>query len=74
MHKLVTIYLKDWDDETEEGLEHAAVEEHLEEYLADGWTVRQLTPVPGHDAESGVNVVWLVVLLVKEGSSGTFRS
>ncbi len=67
--KLVTIFLSDDDDEDME------VQEHLEEYLDDGWTVRSVVPVgagAGYgaggeaDAEGHCYVAgWMAVLLEK---------
>ncbi len=38
MQKLVTIFLSDDDDDDME------VQEHLDEYLEEGWTIRSVTP------------------------------
>ena len=69
MQKLVTIYL----DNTAYGKpsvigcyadKHAAVEEHLHEYLSDGWQVRSLFGLGGTSGLSAQG--WLAVVLERE--------
>ena len=70
MQKLVTIYLDNgayargkmlvtsYDDM------HGVVEEHLMNYLADGWTIKQLTALGGNS--DGLSVRgWIAVVLEK---------
>jgi hypothetical protein len=69
MQKLVTIFLSDDDDEDME------VQEHLDDYLEEGWTVRMIKSFGAgagygaggeSDAEGHCYVAgWLAVLLEK---------
>jgi hypothetical protein len=70
MQKLVTVYL---DNHAYMGGKllrgsyadkHGLVEEHLRDYLADGWAVKQIHSFGG--ADDGLNVRgWIVVVLEK---------
>ncbi len=70
MQKLVTVYL---DNHAYMGGKllrgsfadkHGLVEEHLEPYLADGWSIKKIHSFGG--ANEGLNVRgWLVALLEK---------
>jgi hypothetical protein len=69
MQKLVTIFLSDDDDEDME------VQEHLDDYLEEGWTIRSMVPFGagagyGTGGESDTDghcyvAGWLSVLLEK---------
>ncbi len=69
MQKLVTIFLSDDDDDDME------VQEHLEEFLEDGWHIQTMTPLGAgagygaggeSDAEGHCYVAgWLAVVLEK---------
>jgi hypothetical protein len=70
MQKLVTIYLDNSAYKIQKptfsayGPMHARVEEHLQEYLKDGWTIQSVTGFGGND--QGINVRgWLAVVLSK---------
>jgi hypothetical protein len=58
MQKVVTLYLSAWKQE------HGAVEEHLAEYLLDGWRVHSVAAAGGTDTINGLNT-WVVVVLEK---------
>ena len=69
MQKLVTIFISDDDDEDME------VQEHLDDYLEEGWTIRSMVPFGagagyGTGGESDTDghcyvAGWLSVLLEK---------
>jgi hypothetical protein len=66
--KLVTVYLDNlaygsgkWIN-TGYGDKHGLIEEHLAQYLADGWTIRSFTGFGG-GGESITGRAWLAVLL-----------
>jgi hypothetical protein len=67
MQKLVTFFLSDDDDDDIE------VQEHLDDYLEDGWSVKSVTPMGagcgqsgGEDADGHCYVAgWLAVVLEK---------
>ncbi|MCY3018834.1 MAG: hypothetical protein NTW87_07385 [Planctomycetota bacterium] len=69
MQKLVTIYLdrraylggKMLVGPLAGADKHCCVEEHLKEYLADGWSVKSLCAVGGETGMDG----WLAVVLEK---------
>ncbi len=69
MQKLVTVYL----DKTAYGLpnnlggygdKHGFVEEHLQEYLTEGWHVRSLFGLAGSSNDSRQG--WVAVVLEKD--------
>jgi len=69
MQKFITIFLTDDDDDDME------VQEHLDEYLEEGWSIRSVTPFGagagygsggGSDTEGHCYVAgWLAVVLEK---------
>lgn len=56
MQKLVTICLNGYN------LEHGVVEEHLSEYLADGWRITSVCAAGG-SAGAHSATVWVTVVL-----------
>jgi hypothetical protein len=60
MQKLVTILLH---DSSKAHGHHARVEEHLEEFLVDGWRVVSMTPVGHTGGQSRGTRAWLAVVL-----------
>lgn len=58
MQKVVTLYLSAWKRE------HGVTEEHLADYLSDGWRVVSVTSAGGTDSINGLNS-WVVVVLEK---------
>ena len=72
MQKLVTVYLDNGAYrggrmlmKTYFAEKHGCVEEHLQSYLADGWTVAQIHGFGG-SAESPPARGWITVLLEKK--------
>ncbi|MCX7009517.1 MAG: hypothetical protein NTY53_20110 [Kiritimatiellaeota bacterium] len=71
MQKLVTIYLDNGAYREGRMLitsfadKHGLVEEYLQKYLTDGWTIKQVSGFGGN-AESPMARGWLAVLLEKE--------
>ena len=71
MQKLVTVYLDNaaYGRPKVSGCyadKHGLVEEHLQEYLGDGWSTRSLCGVGGGDSPCCQG--WLAVVLVKNGT------
>lgn len=60
MQKLVTIYLDNTFDHNQVS---GKVDEHLEHYLADGWTVKVLSAMSGGAADNMTSCGWVTVLL-----------
>jgi len=63
MQKLVTVYLRDVNDA---GTCHidGKVQEHLQDLLAEGWRIKQLTTLSGNrGGETEVSTGWIVLLL-----------
>jgi len=76
MQKLVTIFLeinayrpkdKLFDIELWTAEKHGFVEEHLKDYLADGWAIKSLCALSGGTSTSG----WLAVVLEKAEPHGS---
>jgi hypothetical protein len=71
MQKLVTIYLDNGGYAKGKFLvggladKHGLVEEHLQQYLADGWTIMQVHGFGGA-AESPLARGWITVVLEKK--------
>ena len=69
MQKLITLYL------SAHKLPHGSVDEHLSEYLADGWRVATICAAGGAGAAAGVESyktfdstsAWVAVVLEKAG-------
>jgi len=73
MQKLVTIYLDNSAYARGKmpvgsfGDKHALVEEHLQQYLAEGWTIRSVSGFGG--GSDGLSVRgWVIVLLEKNAA------
>ena len=70
MQKLVTVYLdngaykQDHMIVTHFADVHGTIEEHLGEYLKDGWTIKSMTGFGGHSQSISVRG-WLAVVLEK---------
>jgi hypothetical protein len=62
MQKLITVLLH---DTAKRDAAHGKVEEHLEEYLCDGWRVHSVTPVGHTGGQSRGLRAWLAVVLEK---------
>jgi hypothetical protein len=60
MQKLVTILLH---DNSREHTQHGAIEEHLREYLTEGWRIASVTPVGQTGGQSRGTRAWLAVVL-----------
>ena len=71
MQKLLTIYLDNQAYKSEKWFtvaqseKHTLVEEHLEQYLSNGWRVVQMTALGGA-AESFYARGWVAVLIEKD--------
>ena len=63
MQKLVTIHLT--SNVLHKPMKPGQVEEHLEQYLADGWVIETVTALGGCASESGAQG-WVVAVLKKE--------
>ena len=62
MQKLVTVLLY---DATKSDARHGRVEEHLDEYLAEGWHVVSVTPIGHTGGQSHGARAWMAVVLEK---------
>jgi hypothetical protein len=56
MQKLLTLHLFAWQ------MQHGTVEEHLTEYLTDGWSITSVTAAGGASDMTGTRVFVAVVL------------
>ena len=71
MQKLVTIYLDNTAYSqgrmivTTYGDQHGLVEEHLQGYLADGWSIKDIAAFGGNSESLSVRG-WLAVILEKK--------
>jgi len=64
--KLVSIYMRDIADNSGAFTKHKTVEEHLGNYTAGGWRVRQFTTLSGNSSgETDAGAGWIIVLLEK---------
>jgi hypothetical protein len=61
MQKLVTIYLSNLNTR------HGTVEEHLADYMQEGWHVSSICPARAPTSKAGG--IWLAVVLEKNGRS-----
>ena len=60
MQKLVTVLLH---DNSRDQSQHGEVEEHLKEYLSEGWRILSVTPVGHTGGQSRGTRAWLAVVL-----------
>ena len=66
MEKLVSVYLDVTGYDRKSGIRlsnadlHNRVQEHLNEYLSQGWTVKKLSCLPGSDSGG-----WVIAVLEK---------
>ena len=67
MQKLITVYLR--DNVGNSPTSHGSVQEHLDDYLKEGWEVKNMVPVGsvacGGDTSTTKVAGWLSILLEK---------
>lgn len=77
MQKLITIYLDNTAYPTKFGKaygdKHGFIEEHIKDYLLNGWNVKSITAFGGNNDSWNVRG-WLIVLLEKENNEDTIKN
>jgi len=65
LQKLITIYLKDIDG-CGDFIDSGETQEHIGDYLSDGWIIKNLTTLSGNGGgETEVSAGWVVVVIEK---------
>jgi len=57
MQKLLTIYISD-----AKSPKHGAIEEHLEQYMAEGWRIKKIDTLGGTHVQGALSG-WIVVMI-----------
>jgi hypothetical protein len=63
MQKLITILLH---DSSRDSGQHGEVEEHLKDYLLEGWRITSVTPVGQTGGQSRGTRAWLAIVLDRD--------